>query len=290
MRMTHAMLASTTLRNLSVNLKRLEGYNNQLTSGRRISQPSDDPVGMAAALSHRSTLEQLDQHLKNIDEALAWVNTTDAALDSAGQALQRAYELAVAGANDALSADDRLAIQHEVEAIAAHVVQLANTTYGDQYIFAGTLTTTPAYAGGTPPTYSGNAGLIQREIAPGATVVVNVVGQPIFDAIFGALSNLSAALSASDTAGVRTAITSVKTAETSLLTTRAQVGARVNRLTAQRDRLLDVQVNVTELRSKVEDTDYAATLLNFSSAEAVYQAALQVGARSIQPSLLTYLS
>lgn len=289
MRITHGMIADTSLRNLSANLSRMERYSNQLTSGKRLTKPSDDPVGVAAALSHRATLEQLDQHLKNIDEAVGWLDTTDAALDSVGRSLQRGYELAVTAANDTLGTDDRAAIKNEIDGLLSHALQLANARYGDQYIFSGTKTTTPAYSAATPPTYAGDLNLIQREIAPGADITVNVTGPAPFDPIFAALNDLGSALGTNDIAGIKSAITDLQSAQAGLLGTRAQVGARLNRLEAQRERLLDVQVNVTELRSKAEDTDYTQVMMNFSTAEAVYKAALQTSARSIQPSLMDYL-
>lgn len=289
MRITQGMITDTTLRNLSANLARLEQFSNALTSGKRISKPSDDPVGVASAMGHHAALEQLDQHLKNIDSARGWLDTTDTALGSAGDALQRARELAVAAANDTTSAADRLAIKAEIDQLSEHVVQIANATHADQYIFAGAKTTTAAYVTGTPPTYQGDSTLIQREIAPGASITVNVVGQTTFDPIFAALGSLSAALAANDSTSIQAAESSLDGAHTTLLTTRAQVGARVNRLQAQSDRLTATQVSVTELLSKVEDTDYTATLSNFSTAQTVYKAALEVGARSLQPSLMDYL-
>lgn len=289
MRITHGMLTDTTVRNLSTNLKRLEEFSNQLTSGKRISRPSDDPVGVASALSHRATLEQLDQHLKNIAEAKSWLEATDAALDSAGAVLLRARELAVQGANDSLSPADRQAIRSEIDNLIENVLQVSNATYSDQYLFAGARTTAPAYAAGTPPAYQGDTTLIQREIAPGTNITVNVVGQSPFDPIFSALTALSTALGANDTSAINATISSLASAHTTLLTVRAQVGARINRLGAQEERLMTVQVNVTELLTKVEDTDYTVTITNFSVAQTVYKAALEVGARTLQPSLLDYL-
>jgi flagellar hook-associated protein 3 FlgL len=222
MRITNTMLADTTIRNLATNLARMETYSNQLTSGRRVARPSDDPVAVVGILAHQANLEQLDQHLKNIDEAASWLEVSDSALDSTGQAFQRARELAVRGASDTLTADDRLAIKAEIDALTEQIVQFANTTYGDRYIFSGTRTTTPAYASGLPPTFSGNAGGIQREIGPNTNVTISVPGQATFDPIFTALTDLSTALAADDTAAIETSLGDFASAESTLLTTRAR--------------------------------------------------------------------
>jgi flagellar hook-associated protein 3 FlgL len=289
MRITHTMLADTTVRNLATNMARMEGYSNELTSGRRLHRPSDDPVAVTTVLAHRATLEEIEQHLKNIDDAQAWLEVTDSALDSTGQVVHRAYELAVAAASDTLTAQDRAAIQSEIDALIEQVVQFANATYGDQYVFSGSMTTTPAYTAGTPPVYNGNMIGFARSMSPDANIAVNITGPAAFAPIFAAMDGLRTALGANDAAGIETAIGDLHSAQDNFLTVRAQVGARTNRLISQRERLTGVQVNVSGLRSKLEDTDYASTLVNFSTAETVYKAALQVGARSVQPSLMDYL-
>jgi flagellar hook-associated protein 3 FlgL len=289
MRITHGMIVDTTLRHLSANLGRLERLSTELSSGRRLHKPSDDPVGVATALQHRATLEQLDQHLKNVDEALAWVGITDSALDMTGQVIRRARELASAGANDTLGADERLAIKSEIDNLIQQTAQIANTTNGGQYIFSGTRTTTPAYTTGTPPTFQGNTGAVVREIAPTTTIAVNTDGQATFQPIISALSALSTALAANDGTAINATIGTLDAVESATLRMRADNGARQNRLEAQRSRLLDIQLNVTELRSSVEDTNMAEAIMHFTTAQTVYKAALDAGARSMQPSLMDYL-
>jgi flagellar hook-associated protein 3 FlgL len=74
-----------------------------------------------------------------------------------------------------------------------------------------------------------------------------------------------------------------------VLAARADVGAKTNRLEAAQDRQSLLQVNLQDLRSKVEDTDITTAISKFSISETVYNASLQVGSKAIQPSLLDYL-
>src|SRR5262245_42369337 len=99
MRITHRMVSDTTIRNMRNNLSRLEELENSITTGKQISRPSDDPVGVARSLTYTSDLAAGEAFLRTMDNSMSWMSATDSALDEAGQLLQRARELAVQGAN-----------------------------------------------------------------------------------------------------------------------------------------------------------------------------------------------
>ena len=287
MRVTHGMLADTTLRNLSANMLRLEKLQDQLTSGRRISKPSDDPIGVARALIYRTTLAETGQFLRNIDAATSWLNATDAALDSQTYLLQRARELAIRGATGSLSSEDRAAIAEEVRQIREQSIQVGNSTIGNDYLFAGQRITSPAFA--ADGTYTGDSGLIEREVGFGARLAINVPGDTVFSAAFAALQDLVDGLVADDTAGINASLGAIDAALDDILVARSQIGARANRLETAAARLADLEVNQTGLLSKEEDLEMAEAIMNYTVADNVYKAALAAGARAIQPSLLDYL-
>lgn len=121
MRVTHGMLVDTLLKNLSGNLAQMERVYQQITSARRISRPSDDPVGTATVLRLGSAAQEIEQYLANVEQARTWLDLTDQALTTIGQSLQRARELVVQAANDTLSADDRQAIWQELTALQEQI-------------------------------------------------------------------------------------------------------------------------------------------------------------------------
>ena len=82
MRITRGMMIDTTLANIQRNQERTSLLQSQLTSGSRITKPSDDPTGAAHALSFQEGLDTTEQYLTNIDQAKSWLNTTDSALDA----------------------------------------------------------------------------------------------------------------------------------------------------------------------------------------------------------------
>src|SRR5207253_2535622 len=181
------------------------------TSGSRISKPSDDPIGVARALNLQDSIAQSEQYQRNIDQASSWLNTTDSAMQSVSDAMNRARELAVQASNGTLGSGDRQAIQAEITQLQQHVLDLAHSKYGAYYLFAGTRSDQPGYvqaadSGSTPGAYQGNNTQILRELAPGTTVAVNADAQSTFDPLFKAMSTLQAGLSGNNPATVQSSL------------------------------------------------------------------------------------
>lgn len=268
----------------------MERVYQQITSARRISRPSDDPVGTATVLRLGSAAQEIEQYLANVEQARTWLDLTDQALTTIGQSLQRARELVVQAANDTLSADDRQAIWQELTALQEQIATTGNYAHAGRYLFAGSLTQTEPFDLSTdPPTYRGNSDQLQRLIDRGVTIDINVTGDTAIVPVLTAIKQARDAVAANDPVAIRSQLAAIDAAHTQLLAAQASVGARVNRLEAQRDRLLDAHTSTLRLASEAGDTDMAEAITRFSKEELTYRAALQAGARAIQPTLLDYL-
>ena len=90
MRITQTMVAQTTLNNIENNMTRIDQLEGQITSGTRLTKPSDDPIGTARALGFQEGIDQSTQFLANIDQANGWLNATDSALGAVTDSIQRA--------------------------------------------------------------------------------------------------------------------------------------------------------------------------------------------------------
>jgi flagellar hook-associated protein 3 FlgL len=294
MRVTPGMMMSSMLHNIEQNQVRTEQLQNQITSGSRITKPSDDPIGAARALNLQESLDQSDQYVRNIDQATSWLNTTDSVLDAVTQALQRARELGVEGASETLSPSDRNAIASEIGQLQQHVLDLASSKYGPYFIFAGTDSDAPGYVTAastntTPGAYQGNDAQVMRPVAQGTSMSVNTDARATFDPVFEALETLKTGLTTNNTPAVQTSLMQFDAALDAVSMSRAQIGAKVNRLDFLKTRQLDIGVNLTSLLSEVKDVDMAEAITSFSMAQNVYTASLKAGAQAMQPSLLDYL-
>jgi flagellar hook-associated protein 3 FlgL len=224
---------------------------------------------------------------------MSWLNATDSALDEAGSLLQRARELAVQGANGgSMTPADMQQIGAEIDQIMKQMIVTGNASLRGQRLFAGEqVDADPFAASGTTPgyTYTGDTGQMRREYDLNAYVIINTPGQATFDPSIKALFDLRNNLNAGNFTAVSGDIASIDHAMSINLAARADVGAKMNRLEAAQSRQDLLQVNMEGLRSKIVDTDITEAISKFSIQETVYNASLQVGGKSIQPSLLDYL-
>lgn len=131
------MVINRMMNSLNLNLERMSKVQNQLSTGKKITVPSDDPMIASRALKFRSDMSEIEQYTKNSDDALSWVEVTDNTLGSIGDVLQRAREIAVQASSDTNSSQERKKIKEEADQLYNQLVKLGNTSYAGRYIFSG---------------------------------------------------------------------------------------------------------------------------------------------------------
>ncbi len=294
-RITQGMMNQTLLYDLRNVTTQLSTSEQQLSSGYKLNQPSDDPYGASQALKLRADLASNQQYQSNVQDADSWQNVADTALGDIGDSIQRARDLVLQGANDTNAASDRQAIVTELNQLIDSIKTDANTQYAGRYIFSGTKTNTQPYQLGTNDAYSGNTAMITREIGVGVQVAINQPGASVIgDDTSGLLATLRGIVtdlqSGNTNALSTTDLNALDSANDQLLNARAQVGALSDRLTTATNRLQSTEQSTTQLLSNVRDADMTQVMINFSTQQAAYQAALRAGAQIIQPSLMDFLS
>src|ERR1700690_2602524 len=172
-RITELMTSAQMLTNLSGDLNALNTTETELSTGKRINQPSDDPYGASVVVNLNSQLSAQASYGANISDGTGWLNTASGALTNIDNMVQRVRELAVEGANGTESATDGANAAAEINQLIDQIKQAANTTYNGSYIFAGTLTSTPPYPSGSTDAFQGNTTAISRQVGPGASVQIN---------------------------------------------------------------------------------------------------------------------
>jgi flagellar hook-associated protein 3 FlgL len=302
MRITTNMVAAVTLRDLTQDFSNLSALQDKLSSGKRITKPSDDPYGTSRALGLSSDLGGLQQYRRNVDDGTSWLSTSDTALSKISDVLQRARELLVQAGNDSAGAQSRTAIAAEIDQLTESVKQEANVEYAGQHVFSGTATTTAPYLQGATDAYQGDNGAITRAIGPGVQVQVNEDvssllgnGQAANDGkLLDTLRDIADDLRNPNqtAAGANLRGTDLQRLDASMDTLnalRADVGARLNRLALAGDRLQTLEGGTTQQLSDVQDADIAKTITDYSTQQAAYEAALRAGAHIVQSSLLDFL-
>jgi flagellar hook-associated protein 3 FlgL len=298
-RITTQMTASMTLNDLQQSLNRLDTTQQQLSSGKKLNQPSDDPYGTSQAMSLNSQLSSLNDYTNNITDGTAWTQQATTSLGDIDSMVQRVRELVVQASNGTYKQSDLNASAAEVNQLIDAIKQEANASYNGQYIFSGTSTSTAPYQTGSNDTYQGGTGNVDRLIGPGTTLSVNTNistllgnGQASGDGgLLDTLRTIVSDMQSGNTGAIGGAdLKNLDTNFGTLTQMEASMGAVSNRLTLASTRIQQLQNSETAALSNIQDADMAKVAINFSTEQAAYSAALKAGANIVQSSLLDFLN
>ncbi|MCX7746384.1 MAG: flagellar hook-associated protein FlgL [Clostridia bacterium] len=137
MRITNNMLINNMMKFVNSNLNRMEKYQTQLATGKKISVPSDDPIVAAKALKLRTDVSEVDQFKRNTNDAYSWMDVTENNLGKVVDVLQRGRELAVQASNGTMTPSDRDKIMQEIKQLKGELIHVANSTYAGRFVFSG---------------------------------------------------------------------------------------------------------------------------------------------------------
>jgi len=287
MRINSGVMVDNMMRNLQDNMKKLDRLNQQLSSGKKFSDPSQNPIGAAESMEIGSLISSHDQYLDNIGEAKDWMKSTESALKNSSKILQRSREQAIYGANGSLSEDDRKQIATEIGELRKELINVSNSKLGERYLFSGQMTNTKTFD--DTGTFQGDEKAINREIGPGTSMQININGKEVFEDAIQTLKDLEDDLKNSNTDQIQDRIGELDTALSVTTENRAKIGAKINRLDMTESKLEEEKIQSEELLSKNEDVDIAETITDLKMQESVYRASLASGARVMQPTLVDFL-
>lgn len=295
MRVTQGMISNNMLRNLTNSYGKMDTYLHQLSTGKKINRPSDDPVIAMKGMGYRTELVRVEQYIRNTNEVHNWMDNTDAALDKATSAMQRIRDLAVQASNGTYDKEELKNISEEVKQLKEHMIEIANTNVNDKYIFNGTKTHTAPVNQDGDIDFDGSPVLI--EVSSGTTLQANVDGNDVFGgepSIFDTIDNFINKLEGAgdtdlDNEAIDASIADLDVGINNIVNARAELGARMNRLELVGNRLSEQEVIATKTMSQNEDIDYAKAITELITQESLHRAALSAGSRIIQPSLVDFL-
>ena len=298
-RISQQLLVSRVLFNLRSQTERLQDLQDQLSTQLRVNRPSDDPLAARRAINARADTANNEQYLTNIANLKVGSQETESAITTVNQLVIRAKELALQSSNGINGPAQMNAFAVEINQIIENVFQQSNHVTNGRYIFAGTHTDNPAFsatrdANGdiTAVTFDGNDTKINSEVSDGVYISTNETGQDVFlssVSIFQTLIDLRDNLRANNSGAIQTQLTELDQSRDQLLGAVSRVGATQNRLENIDSGLRDLQTQLQDVLSQAIDADYADVLVHLNAESNAYQAALNAGARVIQPSLLDYV-
>ncbi|MGG2075414.1 flagellar hook-associated protein FlgL [Lysinibacillus irui] len=304
MRVTQSMLSNNMLLNLNRSYGKMSKLQDQINSGSKITRPSDDPVIAVKGMGYRRDLGQVEQYTRNMNEVNNWLDTTDESLNQVGEQMKRVRELVIQAANDTNTPEEREKVKMEIDQIRKQIQDVGNTKIADRFIFSGTNTQQPLFENGVIDLTKVNSESVVIEVYDGIQMNVNTPGVGLFQDVDKMMEKISGLLDPNRAGGPATgeeignALGGVADQSTGddvtamhnrILEAQADVGARQNRVELMENRLSIREISVTKQLSNNEDVDYAKAITEMVTSESIHQAALSVGAKIIQQTLVDFI-
>ncbi len=268
----------------------------QVSTGLRVSVPSDDPTAAAEMVQNTIESGELDQYKQNVSSVLSTVQSASSALNSVVNALTQAVAIGTEGGNGTNNTSNFQSLAEQVQGILSEVVNTANTSIGGQYLFGGTSTATPFTedsSSSTGYTYNGNDDTNSVEIGEGVNIQVNLPGSQVFTGlggnVLGALSSLVSALQSGNTSQIQSATASITSAVNYVAQQQVFYTNAETELNSQETSLQQDTVTLSTQANNLVGVDEAVAATNLSQAETDNSAAMAAAARVLPNSLLNYL-
>ncbi len=293
MRVTQNITYNTYINDIMRRQESLYKLSKQLSTGKAINAPSDDPVKADKILTSRSILNGFEQYERNMDSALDYLSTSEDSLASVKDVIMTLQELATTAATGTSDASSRANTAVTVDQLYQQLLTVANANYDNKYIFAG-------YETGTSPfdqsgAYSGDANSHQIRINSSGYITVGVNGGEVFKGtsggvdIFQAVSDLSTALNNNDSAGIQAAGANLESALQQVSNAVSDIGGRITRITSAKDDLSSVKLDIETTIATLEDADIAKVISELTLGQTALEAAMSSAGKVISVNIFDYL-
>ncbi|NBX56294.1 MAG: flagellin FliC [Betaproteobacteria bacterium] len=253
---------------LTVNGRNMRNTMQSLSTGSRINGAADDAAGLSIRENMTAQIKGLNAAVRNANDAISMLQTADGAMEEQTVMMQRMRELGVLAQNDTYSSAQRTAMQDEFSALRDEIDRIGTDTQWNNFDL---LTGDGGNMGGAS-TFSFQVGANSSQ-----TIEVVIGKQTTADQFSGIASSTVASA-----ASAASAVSALDTAIATLAANRSVIGAGINRLTHAADNAANIAQNVTESRSRVTDTDYAAATSELARTQIIQQAATAILAQANQ--------
>lgn len=261
----HNLTAANTNRQLGITTNGLQKSTEKLSSGYKINRAADDAAGLSISEKMRNQIRGLNKASDNAQDGISLVQTAEGALNEVHSMLQRMSELAVQASNGTNAAEDRTALDNEVQQLKTEIQRVGTTTqFNKMDILTGD--------------FSSNA---EKTLQVGANQ-----DQVITIAISALTSTVGSALDATVKVGTASAaqssITIIQNSITNLSALRSKLGALQNRLEHTVANLDNISENTQSAESRIRDTDMAEEMVQYSKNNILQQAGQSMLAQANQ--------
>ncbi|NOX36875.1 MAG: flagellar hook-associated protein 3 [Calditrichaeota bacterium] len=296
MRVTQNYSINSLLRQVNYTRERINIYQRNLATGKRINQISDDPEKIETVIRYRRMLTLNQRFEQNIDNALDFMYFTSQVLDDSANVIARLKELAIQGV-DSIGDDEWNAFVKQYDEMLDKLVQLANSKFKDRYLFGGVNVNKAPFI--LSPDRSrvdtnpdGVSGALKVELGNGKVDAYNVSGQEAFLSpvnVFDVVIQVRDAFKNQDAQEINRLIPQLDAALDQILQENAKLGAKINRFQLLRQQYDSEDLRIQEFLSKIEDTDLAQTVVDLQMEQTALETALRALAQTVNISLVDFI-
>jgi flagellar hook-associated protein 3 FlgL len=291
MRVANQTLYGMVKQNLGNISEDLVKVNQIVSSGKRITNLSDDPVGLTQVLHIKATLSNMEQLGRNVTFGKSWLAASETALRNVQDLVSDTKAMAVQMATSTIGSPERDAAAENVQNTLEEIVSLANTDVGGRFIFAGSNTDNVPFA--QDGTYNGDNNPFTIKVGQTTSVEVGKDGEAVFKSpgtdIFQILTDLKTALENNDVGGIQDAIGQLGAFFDYVNAQISDVGSKTLRMEVKENIFQDINISNTERLSTIEDADLAEAITDLKAKELAYQAALSSSSMIMGLSLVDYM-
>lgn len=301
MRVTNSMMSMSLQGNSAASLEKMQQYQMQLGSGKRINRASDDPTGTNRVMTLRSARTDADQHSKNVSAAKDYLNRVDSSLGSITKSLQEVKRLGLSAATDTALPEQRAQVAEQVQSHIDSILREVNGKHLDRQLFSGHETGTvpvTANADGTFA-YAGDEGVTRIAVGDNAEVTLDLNAKKILNMdgaadsslpdVLSVLTGLKEALTSGTNTEIQDRLKQVEGSFQNVLSMRGAAGVKSQQMDLYAERLEDTKLNLEEWIDQEEGVDLAEAYTRLQTEQNVYQASLLATSKMTQTSLVDYL-
>ncbi len=290
MRVTESSIYRSFLANIENLNEGMAQVNQQLGSGKKLSNLSDSPSGSAELLNIRTELSDIDQYTQNADSSNFFLGVTDSALNSLYNVVTSIFTTGSQAASDLNGASGRANLAQEIRSLRDQVLSLANTEAGGRYVFAGSRVSEPAFTiSGDTVTYQGDSETNTVVVNDGLQVRQSVAGSSVFSPVFARINDLLNAIDSGDQAGIQNALNQFSSTMETIGQVRAQVGVDLSKLQSAKTEQSTRKTILSTQQSTLQDADMAQAATQLNQIQTALQAAMTAQSITQQKNLFDFL-
>nr|WP_242549538.1 flagellin [Alicyclobacillus mali (ex Roth et al. 2021)] len=277
----------------------MQNVQEELSTGKTLNLPQNDPVAVSQDMNLAAEVSEINAGLSTVSSGLSWMNTTSTALQGMISQLQEIQSNVVEALNSTSQSGGSLAgIEASVNQLIEGIYQIADQKIGDRYIFGGqawnVAPSSYTQQSGTQPI--GASSDVSYEITSGVSISVTVTASSIFltppsgaKDLQTTLNDIENDLQSGNMSALSSDLNDLNQNLSNVINLNADLGARIQRMTAAQNQMQQYQTNLSNLKGGIEGADMAQVITQFSTDQVIYEAALQMGAQILLPSLVNYL-